>query len=119
VEVLAHWEQENRKRKWMSIDEALQLVTRPAILSMVTTFKLRYDTPAVAPVVKTEIVSQPEEKKINNEETGICVICMDKKIDTVILECAHSAVCIVCSGTLKICPICRGAITRVVKIFQV
>jgi len=60
-----------------------------------------------------------EEKKINNEETGICVICMDKKIDTVILECAHSAVCMVCSGTLKICPICRGNITRVVKIFQI
>jgi len=75
VEVLAHWEQENRKRKWMSIDEALKLVTRPAILNMVTAFKLHYDTPVVAPVVK----AQPEEKKINNEETGICVICMDKK----------------------------------------
>jgi len=62
----------------MSIDEALKLVTRPAILNMITSFKLHYDT-QVAPAIKAQIVAQPEIKKMNDEESGICIICMDKK----------------------------------------
>jgi len=48
-----------------------------------------------------------------------CVVCMDAPLETVFLECGHLACCASCSEKLKLCPICRNLISRVVPIFRV
>lgn len=47
-----------------------------------------------------------------------CVVCMDAPFETVFLECGHLACCATCSSQLKICPICRNPISRIIPIFR-
>jgi len=49
---------------------------------------------------------------------ALCIVCMDAVKNTVFLECGHLACCTTCSDKLKLCPVCRNQITRVVPIFQ-
>lgn len=67
-----------------------------------------------------------KEKKMKDEknapppethERTCCVVCLDKEIETIFLECGHMACCQVCSPKLKVCPVCRSKIVRVVKVF--
>jgi len=51
-------------------------------------------------------------------EGNTCVVCMDAPFETVFLECGHLACCTTCSQKLKLCPICRNVIARVVPIFR-
>jgi len=53
-----------------------------------------------------------------SSEGNTCVVCMDAPFETVFLECGHLACCASCSEKLKLCPICRNTITRVVPIFR-
>lgn len=46
-----------------------------------------------------------------------CVICLDTPVQTVFLECGHLACCKECAKPLKLCPICRSSIVRVLPIF--
>mmetsp|Transcript_13342 Transcript_13342/g.35604 ORF Transcript_13342/g.35604 Transcript_13342/m.35604 type:complete len:550 (+) Transcript_13342:61-1710(+) len=47
-----------------------------------------------------------------------CCICMDHAIDTVFVPCGHSVACGACAHSCATCPICRGDIERIVKVFQ-
>jgi len=53
-----------------------------------------------------------------------CRICMDAKINTVIIPCGHLCVCLECSKLLmsnnnnKTCPICKQNIQQIIKTFQ-
>eukprot|EP01118_Nematostelium_gracile_P005234 TRINITY_DN1639_c0_g1_i2.p1 TRINITY_DN1639_c0_g1~~TRINITY_DN1639_c0_g1_i2.p1 ORF type:complete len:271 (+),score=47.71 TRINITY_DN1639_c0_g1_i2:141-953(+) len=60
---------------------------------------------------KSELFNIPE-----NEQ---CIICFDHRIDCVLLECGHLAVCMICSKNLRECPICRRMVSRVVQTFHV
>jgi len=55
----------------------------------------------------------------NNPQT--CVICMEKGINSVYLECGHAVSCYECavkiSSAKGTCPICRVVISRVMKTF--
>ncbi|EGG13831.1 hypothetical protein DFA_11592 [Cavenderia fasciculata] len=55
----------------------------------------------------------------NNNNNNICKICFENKIDTVLLDCGHMANCLICAQKVDRCPICRGPIKKVVKIYQV
>jgi len=64
-----------------------------------------------------------KKKKKNEddaEERKLCCICMDKQIDTVILECGHKTICEQCSKDcgLTQCPLCRQDITRIVRTYD-
>jgi len=48
---------------------------------------------------------------------GDCKICFEKKIDVVVLECGHLAICSSCVKNVNKCPICRKAITRVQQVY--
>ena len=50
----------------------------------------------------------------NKEDLEICKICMERKIDCVILDCGHLCICKNCAQYLvcPICPICRQHIAR-------
>ncbi len=50
-----------------------------------------------------------EEKNKENEENGVCVICMERQIDTCIKICGHLGFCFECSMNMNRCPICRVA----------
>jgi hypothetical protein len=65
-------------------------------------------------------ISDGLEKKESNttSEGGQCIVCMDAPFETVFLECGHLACCAACSEKLKLCPICRNAISRVIPIFR-
>jgi hypothetical protein len=54
-------------------------------------------------------------KKI--EKLNECSICLTNPFNTVLLQCGHKTACYDCAVKLKQCPICRGEVTRVVKIF--
>lgn len=51
-----------------------------------------------------EIPLVPEEAK--NLFAGLCVVCLEKKADYVILPCGHVCVCINCSQIVEKCPMC-------------
>jgi len=60
---------------------------------------------------KSELFNIPEQEQ--------CIICYDRRIDAVLLECGHLAVCVTCTKNLRECPICRRLVSRVVQIFHV
>jgi len=74
-------------------------------------------TNASVPTGPTAIVPSGTPEGLTVENT--CVVCMDSPLQTVFLECGHLACCTECSGKLKLCPICRNPIARVVSIFRV
>ena len=54
----------------------------------------------------------------DEEEQSECVVCCDRPVEAVLLECGHAVVCLKCSEGLKgKCPICRQPIARVVKLY--
>lgn len=78
-------------------------------------------TPAKAPEAAT--VEDNEEGAEEDGTTGKeCVICCDKPKDTLLAPCGHVATCLECAQTLQRrkqnCPICRGYIDRVFRVFQ-
>lgn len=65
-----------------------------------------------------EIPINPEDFKVEE----ICSICMERKINTVIVDCGHRFFCVVCSQKYKNefepkCPICRKTMTHIIKIY--
>ena len=54
----------------------------------------------------------------DGDDDGFCVICFERRVDAVILECGHAAICMTCAQSLRgECPVCRGTISRIVKLF--
>jgi hypothetical protein len=70
--------------------------------------------------ISTEIVM---EEKEGVEEKKDCMICVNKKIATIIIPCGCSKLCITCSRDLvlkyghKKCPCCNGKINKIMKVF--
>ena len=51
------------------------------------------------------------------KEARTCKICMDNEVEVVLLPCGHSVSCVNCADKLKICPVCRKFIKRIVRTF--
>jgi len=71
------------------------------------------------------VVQKMEEalKNSNGGEKSECVICMDAKCEMICLPCGHMAMCEKCSvqfsqGKLASCPMCRGTLTQVLKVYK-
>ena len=65
--------------------------------------------------IQNVIDKKGEDKTPPNE----CVICLDRKKDTVLIPCGHICICLHCSESYKTsCPICREKITTVQQIYQ-
>eukprot|EP01116_Phalansterium_solitarium_P007055 TRINITY_DN1952_c0_g2_i1.p1 TRINITY_DN1952_c0_g2~~TRINITY_DN1952_c0_g2_i1.p1 ORF type:complete len:424 (-),score=125.44 TRINITY_DN1952_c0_g2_i1:206-1477(-) len=63
-------------------------------------------------------LEEPAVQQKPEAEGNTCIVCMDAPFETVFLECGHLACCARCSDKLKLCPICRNPIVRVVNIFR-
>ncbi len=68
-----------------------------------------------------EIDEDPDSKEKDDAlKGGECVVCLDVESNAVFVPCGHICMCMECIDTNKTkeCPICRKAITQVVKIFK-
>jgi len=60
-----------------------------------------------------------KEKKKEYDDDGICKICLENPIDTVIVECGHQVICESCSPLVgAMCPLCRQPIVKVIKTYN-
>lgn len=61
------------------------------------------------------------EKK--NDESGICVICLDAPVEGACVPCGHMAGCMSCLNEVKTkkwgCPVCRAKINQVIRLYAV
>jgi hypothetical protein len=63
-----------------------------------------------------------ERSREEAEGSCLCVICLDKPANTVVMPCMHSCFCVECMRrhrtTSGRCPTCRGNIMGVLDIFR-
>jgi len=61
-----------------------------------------------------------EQEHGNNGSSGseTCVVCYQNKINCVLLECGHRALCMNCGKKLIDCPICRRPIERIIRVYD-
>ncbi|XXQ37768.1 RING-type domain-containing protein [Plasmodiophora brassicae] len=68
------------------------------------------ESPSAPPAVGTDIGSM-----------HMCVVCLDRDIDTVMLDCGHSALCSRCAADImkldSLCVICRQGIKEIKRIY--
>ena len=70
------------------------------------------------------ILAQGEAADADEDDLhSLCFLCMDRQPDAILLECGHGGLCMACAQSLwdagpegRLCPMCRKAITGVVKI---
>ena len=67
----------------------------------------------------------PVVKVANNESSappipsGTCVICLDRKSDTIAIPCGHYMYCDLCTKNLEnICSVCRGKVTEWKRVYE-
>lgn len=77
-----------------------------------------YDAPILSSSCTTNSLENQPKPPTKDSTSKECVICFDNVADTALLECGHLSCCNTCAKPLKICPICRGHVSKVVKIYQ-
>ncbi|KAJ3678501.1 hypothetical protein LUZ60_002304 [Juncus effusus] len=64
-----------------------------------------------------------EKKEEKEKEKGVCVICLDKRVEAACVPCGHMAGCMKCLKKIeaknKKCPVCRANVDQVIKIYTV
>ena len=70
------------------------------------------DVDGLPPVRSTQSISEIAEKFGN----VLCVICLEKRRDTVLVPCGHLASCLDCCNALYQCPVCRRPIRSKVQV---
>ena len=70
--------------------------------------------------VKEYQIKEKENQRKENQrkESQICKICMDKKINTVLVPCGHLQSCDECAAFLNICPWCRKLIDSKLRVYM-
>lgn len=71
-------------------------------------------------VLETDEANEANEANEETNNTLRCKICMENKINTVLLPCFHVVCCTSCANqlrTTRVCPICRNRIETPRKIF--
>eukprot|EP00966_Prymnesium_polylepis_P083623 1936785-Prymnesium_polylepis.2 len=71
-----------------------------------------------------EVATRLEEENARRVEAALCVICLDKPKTHVFVPCGHYSCCAECCDSIvngpeamRLCPLCKGAITMAVKVF--
>ena len=62
---------------------------------------------------------EPEPPKPASTEpaTAECAICLDDDAEYAVVPCGHRCLCFNCSKAVSECPVCRGAMTAVLRVF--
>lgn len=72
--------------------------------------------PACVEKDRTAKVKDAKRAEVAKEE-HLCVICLDAKLDVLLIPCAHIVMCKNCCLTVKTCPVCRTPIQVAMKVF--
>lgn len=59
-------------------------------------------------------------KEHGEKAEKLCVVCEERNVDTVLLECGHMVLCSECAPPVvqkNSCPLCRGPIARSLKVY--
>ena len=56
--------------------------------------------------------------KVIQNDSIICIVCMDRKIDTVLYPCRHMELCSTCANKLQECGTCRQSIDNRIQVFS-
>jgi len=69
---------------------------------------------------KEQKEQNPVQQKDDEPSEKVCIICLDKDVDTALVNCGHLSFCQDCSRDLvgKECPICRSIVITTVRIYQ-
>lgn len=59
----------------------------------------------------------PKNGKSSSTDENVCVICRDEQKNVVLMPCRHLCLCINCSGAIRICPLCRKPITKIMSVY--
>ena len=63
-----------------------------------------------------------EDKLKSETEKKLCVVCMEADKNAIFLPCGHISCCMACAQSVKNstkkCPVCRGTIQSINKVFQ-
>ena len=46
-----------------------------------------------------------------------CIVCMNNEPAYIITPCGHQCVCVICKDTISSCPMCRGKLESIIKVF--
>jgi hypothetical protein len=60
----------------------------------------------------------PKYSFMEEDPKRLCKICLERKIDVILLECGHLVACNECASSLKDCPLCREPIQRVKRAYE-
>ncbi|CAH0383790.1 unnamed protein product [Bemisia tabaci] len=85
---------------------------RAKVLEAIGNFLLEIESPVV-PVLDESIETNntPSAPPMNE-----CIICFEREISVVFMECGHCCCCDTCTVPLSCCPLCRAAIHRKIKL---
>jgi hypothetical protein len=65
-----------------------------------------------------EILPFNKEKQPDDVNFTVCVVCLDKPRDTLIVDCKHLVLCQECLTSISQCPICRCQIKTTINVFM-
>ncbi len=63
-------------------------------------------------------IGELKQKLDSIQHAFLCKICMDAKIDTVLIPCGHWVCCNVCGSNIDKCPLCRTGITLQQRVYM-
>nr|CAB3225643.1 baculoviral IAP repeat-containing protein 3 [Phallusia mammillata] len=85
---------------------------------------------AIVPVskdgtLKQKVVKRPNhqnndlsEQLLSLRQDNLCKICLDRKINCVMMNCRHMCCCLECAASVKRCPICREKLVSIFKFYR-
>lgn len=56
-------------------------------------------------------------RKGNSTDENVCVICRDEQKNVVLMPCRHLCLCVTCTGSVRICPLCRKPIKNILSVY--
>ncbi|CAD8184752.1 unnamed protein product [Paramecium octaurelia] len=66
-----------------------------------------------------QYICQQNKMKVNEiSGENLCIICVERERDCLILPCKHNATCLKCSKSLALCPFCRVKIQETIRIYK-
>nr|WHN38795.1 iap-3 [Mamestra brassicae multiple nucleopolyhedrovirus] len=80
--------------------------------------KARNCTPSAPPQEPLPSSSQPTAPRLeNDDDKSACKICFENQCNATFVPCGHVVACYTCALSVDSCPMCRHAITTIVKLF--
>ena len=64
-----------------------------------------------------ELKPEPPRPASTNPITAECAICLDDSAEYAVVPCGHRCLCNSCIKAVSECPVCRGAMTAVLRVF--